>query len=307
MVLGFGKKGPGSAGCYGKLPLHGDYVSHANDGPEARRLSTWMDEGYRLTRGHDNPDAAEVCFLLVDGRRAIFGVFWPSGDASGTRRFPFALFVPTPSKTIGPFGATIPEAIVPAILNLTKAYPDLREAGSPDRITSLMSAIHVPPFPDPASVRSQFGRDAAQSLSADAAKPVLFEVMRFTDALGSTKKGAPNFAVRIPLTTEFAPSAEASAWLDILGRRLGDPNLGSSSSLFVRPPRGAACGELVVIHRELRPDDLGFVLTPTEDYPYGNCLGNDTGGEEAAAFAASLETPEGTEFTLADLVRAGIA
>jgi len=62
-----------------------------------------------------------------------------------------------------------------------------------------------------------------------------------------------------------------------------------------------------VIHRELRSEDLGFVLTPTEDYPYGNLLGNDANDPAAAEFAASIETPEGAEFTLADLLRAGVA
>jgi len=116
----------------------------------------------------------------------------------------------------------------------------------------------------------------------------------------------PNFAVRIPLRTEFAPSAESVAWLEILGVRLGSPSLASECHIFVRAARGSVPGELVVIHRELRPDDLGFVLTPSDDYPYGNYLGEEAEDRAAAEFVAAIESPAGTVFTLSDLVRAGI-
>lgn len=306
MVLGFLKKGPGSVGCYGKLPLHGDYISHANDGPEARFLSTWLDKGYRLTPGRDNPDAAEIGFLIQGRKRTLLGVLWPSGDASGTRRFPFTLFATVPAKPLAHCGDLVTVGIAPTIVEMARAFPGIREAAAIDQIQAILSRIPVPTEPQAADVRSEFGREAGRTLSAKGAMSALFEVQRFAEALGGAKKGdAPSFAVRIPLRTEYAPSLEAAAWLTILSHRLGDPGLTARSHLFVRRAKGNAEGEMFVIHRDLKPDDLGFVLIPSDEYPYGNVLGADGASPEAAEFVAKLSESAAAGFTLSDLVSAG--
>jgi len=306
MVLGFLKKGPGSVGCYGKLPLHGDYISHANDGQEARILSHWLDKGYRLTPGRDNPDAAEVGFLIQSRKRTLIGVLWPSGDASGTRRFPFTLFATMPAKPLAHCGDLVTVGIAPTIVEMARSFPGIREAAAIDQIQAILARIPVPAEPQAEEVRSEFGREAARTLSAEAAMPVLFEVRRFTQALGGGKKGdAPHFAVRIPLRTEFAPSLEAAAWLTILSHRLGDPGLTARSHLFIRRAKASADGEMFVIHRDLKPDDLGFVLIPTDEYPYGNVLGADGEDPDASEFVAALSGKAAGGFTLSDLVAAG--
>jgi type VI secretion system ImpM family protein len=306
MVLGFLKRASGGVGCYGKLPLHGDYVSHANDGPEARFLSAWLDQGYRLTPGRDNPDAAELGYLVRSRRKALVGVLWPSGDASGTRRFPFAMFATVATRALAGLGELVTVGIAPTIVELAKAFPGIREAAAVDQIHSILSKIQVPPLPEADEVRKEFGRESANPLSAKSARPVLFEVLRFADALGGGRKGeAPSFAVRLPLRTEYPASLETAAWLSVLGHRLGDPGLPTNCHLFVRRSKGVVDGEMFVIHRDLKPEDLGFVLSPTEDYPYGNVLALGEDDPDAAEFVAGLETrfPEG--FTLADLVSVG--
>ncbi|MEN8148218.1 MAG: TagF domain-containing protein [Planctomycetota bacterium] len=308
MVLGFLKKGPNSVGCYGKLPLHGDYISHASDGPEARFLSAWLDNGYRMTPGRDNPDAGEVGFVIGGRKRSLVGVFWPSGDASGTRRFPFALFVSVPSKPLVQYGDLVTLGVTPAVVSMAKAFPAIREAAAVDRIMHLVSGVQIPPLAAADAVTMEFSARAGESLSAAAALPVLFEAERFTDALGGAKKGgAPNFAVRIPLLTEFAPAAEAAAWMQILSHRLGDSGLAANGHVFVRRPKGSHPGELFLVHRELKPADLGFVLMPTDEYPYGNYLGDEVGSAEAAEFAQAVAEQHGSGFTLLDLVAAGTA
>jgi hypothetical protein len=308
MVLGFLKKGPDSVGCYGKLPLHGDYVSHANDGPEARFLSSWLDSGYRMTPGRDDPDAAEVGFVIGGRKRALVGVTWPSGDASGTRRFPFTLFVAVPAKPVAAYGDLVTVGVTPPIVKMLNAYPDIRQAAAVDRIMHLVSAIPVPPLPDATAVAGEFRSRASETLSAAAAMPTLFEVIRFTDALGGgAKGGAPAFAVRIPLRTEYAPSLEAAAWLSILSHRLGDPALTAKSHVFVRSPKGGADGELFLIHRDLKPEDLGFVLIPTDEYAYGNFLGDDGDEVESQDFVTELSGNHPRGFTLMELVSAGTA
>jgi type VI secretion system ImpM family protein len=302
MVLGFGKRGPDSVGCYGKLPLHGDYLSHGSDGPEARRLTAWFDAGYRLTRGSDSLNAAGTGFILPGlGKRTIYGGFWPSGDKSGTRRFPFTLFAAGRTKPLAQLGALAPLALVRMWDTISAAMPGLRAAGTVDKVTTIVSGITMPALPSPEEAAAEFARASEVPALVARAKPSLLDVVRLTAAL-KTEKKAPPFAVRIPLTTQYSAAAETVAWLTILSRRLDHADLAAESQLFVRPPKGHETGELFVIHRELRPDDLGFVLHPTEDYPYGNLLGEDDDDPDNAEFFARFDEAAGENPTLAKFV-----
>jgi len=111
---------------------------------------------------------------------------------------------------------------------------------------------------------------------------VLFDAVRLTKALaGRGKKGeAPMFAVHLPLRTGYPTAVEGCAWIDLFARRFSAPAMPQESHLFLRPPASGRPGELALIHRELRPEDLEFVLSPTEDYPYGNVLGTDPADDD---------------------------
>lgn len=303
MKLGFGKKGPSGVGCYGKLPLHGDYVSHQSDGPEARQLTAWLDAGYRLTGGQDDIDAAEIRFYLPSfGRRPIVGAFWPSADASGTRRFPFALFATISARSLSPLGYAIPASLDRTWEDLATAIPVVREAPGPDRVMSLLGEIVLvdPPEADP--VHRQLRQDAGEPGDIDAAVEVFVDVVRLADAVAGPKRGeVRDFAVRIPLRTTYPAAVEASAWLGILSERLGAEALAARSHLFVRPAKGDAAGDLFVIHRELKPEDLGFLLAPTEAYPYGNLLGVEPDDEATDELWERLEKDPDVRPTLNDL------
>ncbi len=305
MVLGFGKKTTAGVGCYGKLPLHGDYVSHQGESPEARRLTTWLDDGYRLTGGRDDQTAPETRFLLHGRKKgAIFGMLWPSIDHSGTRRFPFSLFAELPGKALASAGAGIPLALSPTWTSMRDAYEALRGAATPDAIRAALSQIQVFGVPeDLEEVRAKFSLGAMAAPVADRTRAVYVDVLRLTGALGPGRKGtAPEFAVRIPLTTVADPEVETTAWLSILSRRLLAPDLSAECHVFFRPRGQGEAGELFAIHRELRPEDLGFILTPTDQYLYGNLLGEAHDLSAGGAAADWVLSRAGPGKTLRDLV-----
>ena len=273
MVLGFGKKGPSGVGCYGKLPLHGDYVSHQNDGAEARVLSAWLDDGYRLAGGRDDIEAAELKFYHP-GKRAIFGGIWPSRDASGTRRFPFSLFATTNGRELADLGALAPLGLAPGWKHMAEALPAIREESTPDGVQGLVSAIPVPELAEPEAVRAEFVAAAKGPVEIGSALEIHVDLTRLAAALSGGKKGEfPSFAARIPLVTEAPALLESAAWLTLLARHTGSEELPGQCHLFIRPSGPRGNGDLFVFHRELRPEDLGFMLAPDEEYPYANQLG----------------------------------
>jgi len=307
MVLGFKKKGPEGVGCYGKLPLHGDYLSHQSDSSEAKRLIAWLNEGYRLTSGKDSDEAAETRFVFPGrGKLVLFGAFWPSADASGTRRFPFALFGAAPAKRISPHGARIPMAITPAWSSMEDAFPGLREAPTADEIGSRLSRIPLPEFDASRDLRGAFSDSACKAEVSPGAMDVLFDLLRLTRAIAPGRKSdMPAFAIRLPLTMACDPEVETAAWLEVLAQRLGENALPGQCHIFLRPAWGESPGELFVFHRELKPEDLGFVLHPTNDYPYANVLGNP--GDEAAKFHEWLAEKAGADPTLKETVEVALA
>jgi type VI secretion system ImpM family protein len=306
-VLGFGRKGPSAVGCYGKLPLHGDYVSHQSDSPEARRLTAWLDEGYRLTGGNDDIEGSEISFFLPGlGKRPMVGAFWPSGDASGTRRFPFALFLTLAGKSLSPFGARIPLALSGTWDEMAGALPGIREAVRPEQVQGLLNALEIEELPEPAGVEARFVREAAEAAPLGGAPAVLVDVTRLADVLGGGKRGeVASFAIRIPLVSSYPVALEAAAWLEILAARTGCPHLPGDCHAFVRPRREQNPGSLFLFHRELRAEDLGFLLSPSDEYPWGNLLGQEPDEEASAEIEERLAARSGESPTLADLVEIG--
>jgi type VI secretion system ImpM family protein len=283
MILGLGRKEPTEVGCYGKLPLHGDYLSHASDGTEARRLAAWIDEGYRLAKGEEE-EGTETRFLFpAHGKRALFGAVWPSSDSSGTRRFPFALFSQTPVKPLATHGAGVPYALATLWDELSLTLPYLKESDTVEAIGARLAAMKLPATPAVQETQERFRRDAGlPGADVSAAMDALLDLVRLGEALGGgAKPDLPNFAVRIPLKTGYAPEVESVAWLRFLAARLRAPEIALQCHMFIRTNRKALTADLFLFHRDLKSDDFLFVLSPSADYPYANLL--DGSGEDPAA------------------------
>jgi type VI secretion system protein ImpM len=96
-----------TVGCFGKLPIHGDFIRHAV-GPEVDRLDEWLQGGIVSSRTALGSawDAAfdglppQRFLYQVGGGRIVAGVIASSIDKPG-RRYPFLIFTILDPKTIG--------------------------------------------------------------------------------------------------------------------------------------------------------------------------------------------------------------
>ncbi|RPH37391.1 MAG: type VI secretion system-associated protein TagF, partial [Planctomycetota bacterium] len=94
-------------GCFGKLPIHGDFIRH-NVGPEVDKLDEWLQNGIvssRTAMGSTWDASFEATqpqrFLYQPaGGRIVAGVITPSIDKPG-RRYPFLVFTILDPKTLG--------------------------------------------------------------------------------------------------------------------------------------------------------------------------------------------------------------
>lgn len=303
MILGLGGKGQDGVGCYGKLPLHGDYVSHQCDGSEARRLTAWLDEGYRLTGGKDDVENQATSFVLPGRKKgSLYGRIWPSADSSGTRRFPFALFAEASIRALTELGPPMTFGLTEGTAAMESAMAGLKECAAAEGIGHIVSEIPVATLPEPRNALVSLHHLTGQQALTPAVSGALFDLARLTAALPEGAKGKPPpFAIRLPLTTGLDPQAETSVWLSVLGTRLKAPKLASDTAIFARAGNDGAPGDLVLIHRELKPEDLGFMLSPTEDYAYGNYLGEEVDEDAVTSFRAWLAERVGSAPTMAEV------
>jgi hypothetical protein len=284
-------------------------VSHQCDGSEARRLTAWLDEGYRLAGGTDDLDSPATSFVLPARKKAaLYGRLWPSGDSSGTRRFPFALFAEAPVKAMGELGPLASFAVLSGIAAMDAAWPGLRECAAVEGIGRALAEIPTATLPERQSARVSLHALTGQQALSPLVTATLFDLARLTAALPEAGKGkAPPFAIRLPLATALAPEAEAGVWLSVLGTRLRAPKMAGDTAIFARAGKDGRPGDLVLIHRELRPEDLGFVLRPGEDYPYGNVLGVEGDDDACTPFRAWLAERVGSAPTMAEVAGLDLA
>jgi type VI secretion system protein ImpM len=96
-----------SAGCFGKVPIHGDFIRH-NVGPEVDRFDEWLQAGIVSSRtvmgaswdASFNAMPPQRFLYQVAGGRVLAGVISASIDKPG-RRYPFLVFTLIDPKTMG--------------------------------------------------------------------------------------------------------------------------------------------------------------------------------------------------------------
>jgi len=101
---------------------------------------------------------------------------------------------------------------------------------------------------------------------------------------------------------ELPPEFEAAFWLEVLSRRIGSSAAVSEGHIFIRHGRPAQPGMLFLIHREIRAEDLGNVLSPSGDCAYCNLLGTGPDDPETALFRDWIRERAGDAPSLSDLL-----
>jgi type VI secretion system protein ImpM len=109
-----------TSGCYGKVPIHGDFIRHNVTGTEIDQIDQWLQAGIlssRQTMGSAwdaSFDASRPQRFLYrpSTGRMVAGVIAASKDKPG-RRFPFLVFTPLDSKTPPGEATVLPAALAP--------------------------------------------------------------------------------------------------------------------------------------------------------------------------------------------------
>lgn len=199
-----------AAGCFGKLPIFGDFIRHNAGGPEMQALDHALEEGiYKASQVFGASWSEE--FDRAPPRRFIFappetdgflaGVMAPGKDKVG-RRYPFTIFLQVEKGSLGDDAARLPvalEGFLDAAEDLAvRGWSDLDVKGLAEKIEGLPR--------DGESGDLQEGREGpgvpAQNL---------------LDAMGmarATPQGRPMVGMKFPLPGGKA--AGASAWMDLV-------------------------------------------------------------------------------------------
>ncbi len=295
------KTAPPTAGCFGKLPTAGDYVSHGTDGREIESLMAWLEGAASGLRSRTVSETQVVRYLWPDeaGRGALVGALWPSRDKAG-RRFPFTTFTRLPQEVLAAAGGLLPLIAEPLWRHLVDAGSRVRAAEpGPDQF----AVLREPPPPEPATpaeAESLLRSGGVASLDDGyAAGRLALEAhafLRYCAALRA-EDPLPPFALRLRLSSASDLAAEAATWLRILEARLDRPCPPLTLFLRMDPMDGPLGGAAAFLFaRDMAGADLPFIFAPADRYPHADSVGfqeSPADGEEAAFRTRFLERRAG--------------
>ncbi len=274
---------PTRLGCFGKLPTYGDFISLHQDSPDAHALAEWLQAAVpTLPSGGRTSGDQCLCFVYnPDGvKRSLVGVLWPSTDSAG-RSFPFAIFVSVPGPSPvqeSPYQAFAVSQVWGQLFELfgrVRSLPSYRDQYALLQSTSPVAVMEA----DAAAATFPSCLTRGALAEADPARLALQvrDVNRVADQLGQSPQ-TPRFAVWLPLHQGYDPTVEASMWARMLFAWLAEE---SAMSLFVNVTQAAGRRGAFFCRRDLRPEDLGFLLGVNDDYGHATIVG----GREAPADA----------------------
>jgi type VI secretion system protein ImpM len=259
-----------SAGCYGKLPIHGDFIRHHVTGAEIDQLDEWIQGGMVSSRtamssawdpAFDTTPPQRFLFQPRGGTRVVAGVVISSIDKPG-RRFPFLIYTVLDPKAAGGEATLVPAALE-AFLNA--AEDCARHGWQGKDLKSFLATVDALPLPSgidggrQAILTFVAGRSIQAMWSesfgseTDARKYLLVHNLVETLRPGTV----PRYALRLPYVSG-AP--EVSFWLEFtrkLAHRGGLPTL----SVWGRTREGGPVG-LTLLFDDLKANYFAPVWWP---------------------------------------------
>ncbi|CAG0943023.1 hypothetical protein ANRL1_01175 [Anaerolineae bacterium] len=277
-----------SVGCYGKLPIHGDFIRYNVGAAEISVLDRWFQEG--LFTGQkalgglfsdvfDHAPASRFIFNMQSIGRVIVGVMMPSCDKTG-RQFPFLVLTGAPIKE---FGAEV--SLLPGIFEnfFERSHAVMKDwIGKDlktfvDKVGQLGFMLDV--RTEARKVADKCAKLKVQTLfaetfgsAADVRKYML--VQNLADVIKPNV--APKFAVRFPNTPG---AAEAACWLEALQKLMNKHALPTLSVWNYTHNETAA--HLTVLFEELHAKYLLPLLNPERDSDVVYKLGKYGAGDDA--------------------------
>lgn len=239
------------AGCYGKLPIFGDFLRHNWQGPELQALDQWFQEGIYLGKQtlaaawdatYDKMPPTRFVFRPGGSAKCLVGVAVPGRDQVG-RKYPFAIFLTVDAASLERDAAMLPAMFAPFF----DAAQDLALkgwiGGDAKTLLAKVDALKAIDLPAAAASRAKYDEFLRGEKCADfwpdifgsfdnVGKYVL--VQNLLDAVGMVKNapaGKATIGLKFPLPASLdrgAKGFEASVWLDLalrLTKRPGVPTL----------------------------------------------------------------------------------
>jgi type VI secretion system protein ImpM len=224
--------------CYGKIPVHGDFVRHGVSTAEIDDFDQWLQEGIVTSRqavgaawdaGFDATPPQRFLYKAKATGRILAGVLVPSKDKPG-RRFPFAVFTAVDPKLF-PGELTLLPAALGSFLDA--AEERAVHGGRGGDLKSFLATVDALPVPaDLEEGKKAILGFAARETNASfwtgrTGDPAEGRHCLLLHNLVETLKGgaAPRFVLRFPCSNG---AAEVAFWLELcrrLSRRPGLPTL----------------------------------------------------------------------------------
>ncbi len=143
-----------SLGCFGKLPIHSDFIRYQASGEEIRALDRWFQEGIYFAKSKLGASWQETflnaaswrfIFHLPKSKAFLVGVVMPSRDRSG-RTYPFVVFLRVDKKT---YGAPLTFAALSFGLFLETAQRFAKEGWADTNLQGLIKGLEQMAIPAP--------------------------------------------------------------------------------------------------------------------------------------------------------------
>jgi type VI secretion system protein ImpM len=226
-----------TSGCYGKVPIHGDFIRHNVTGTEIDQLDQWLQAGILSSRttlgtawdGSFDASRPQRFLYKPAGGRIVAGVIAASKDKPG-RRFPFLVFTVFDAKS-SPGDATIlPAALTPFFDQAEEAILNGWQGKDLKTYLAHLDALALPQD-------LEEGRRAIHSFVADGTSELLWsglferpddfrKYLLIHNLVETIRPGSvPKYVLRIPRVTQ-APAV--AFWLELcrkLGKREQIPTL----------------------------------------------------------------------------------
>lgn len=238
--------GNGTFGCFGKLPIHSDFIRFRASGEEVRALDQWLQEGIlagksRLGRGWEadyfQADPWNFVFQVEGTDSFLIGTLVPSRDQAG-RSYPFFLFLRVDRKR---FAAPIQFAPMTYASFLNEAAALARSGGSGMRLKEFLEHLErlnlpIPEDRAPAAEEENYRRFLQgepsrafwTALFGEFEHPKKYQVdQNLLAILGPMRQISSNrlgFGLRFPLiASEKNRNEDIPFWSDLMARMLKRP------------------------------------------------------------------------------------
>ncbi len=274
---------------YGKLPVYKDFLRVNVTGTEATALRAWLDRGF--SRFWEADDACRDVDLLPHGfllylpgaEGVVLGRLRGSHDAGGLRRFPLSLFVTQPAGKGAGRTLSLLHFLGQSLSALLAADQALAGATGVEalydraRELTLCGAVS-----DSEDVLSNLRGELEDRSEADFASalygPAADRLWPSLRQLLARSGGNGRLAVRVPTTGDLPLVTQALLWVSVL---IGREARKAPAVSVLMPLTDPAAG-LVLLQRELRPDDALLFNPDGRDFEFVEDLRHQVPGAGAA-------------------------